>query len=780
MFWFTNLTAIGHKVGGVTSRMRMAAHLCLVVGLFAVIALAAPPSYAQQNPLLDPSLKSNPDAPMLLQADELIYDNKNNKVRASGNVEVFYNKHTLLADQIIYDRNLNVLIAEGNVRIKEPDGAIVKAERIRLTDDFREGFIKSLKIRTSNDASITADRATRTEGNTTIFENGTFTPCKVCEKHPEKAPLWRIRAERVIHKKDEQVIEYENASFEFMGVPVAYVPYFQHADPSKKRQSGFLTPGASYSENLGFIVEIPYFVALARNYDITVTPVVTNKAGQMLKGQWRHRLANGSYTIDLAGAYDGTPADNVPDQRKFRGSIVTKGNFELGSFWNFGWDATLETDDQFRRFYKLDDVKATDRVSQIYLTGQSERNHMSVIAYRFGGLVQEDSADSNSWVHPVVDYNYILNSPVLGGEFSFNANAVSLTRDNTPTQNEGWRKVATSSNRVSADIGWRRELVDPIGQVFTPFASARGDIYRYTDVDNNNSVETETRGTALAGLEYRYPFIANWGLGTHIIEPIGQIIYRPDNKKLQNRLPNEDAQSLVFDDTLLFESNKFSGYDRLETGTRANVGLRYTINLPEGGNLRTVVGQSYHLGGVNPYSNLATSPTQNLTSGLDTTRSDYVAGIYFEPSSHFGLIAQGRFDQDNLDLRRTDIHSWMSYGPFSASASYVKQTPKLGVGEIDINNLTGEEIHGDAGIQLTEFWSLTGNIRYDIKDTEVDRHGAGLTYADECFLFGISYNHTTPEDGNVDSDTTVSFRFQLKHLGGGTTSTDVSDLVSDK
>lgn len=753
--------------------MRLTAHLCLVFGILLAVSLSATHSTAQQNSILDPSLRSNPDAPMLLQADELIYDNKNNKVRATGNVEVFYNKHTLLADHIIYDRNKNILIAEGNVRIKEPGGAIVKAERIRLTDDFREGFIKSLKIRTSEDASITADRAIRKEGNTTIFENGTFTPCKVCEKHPDKAPIWRIRAERVIHNKNEQVIEYDNTTFEFLGVPIAYIPYFKHADPSKKRHSGFLTPSATYSGDLGYIVETPYFVALAQNYDATITPVMTTKAGQMLKGQWRHRLANGAYTLDLAGAYDGSPDADVTNDRKFRGSIVTKGNFKLGSFWNFGWDATIETDDKFRRFYKLDDVKATDRVSQVYLTGQSERNYLEIRSYHFGGLVVDDDGDSNSWVHPVVDYNYILNNPIFGGEFSFNANAVSLTRDDALVETSGWRKVGKNSSRLSADIGWRRELVDPIGQVFTPFAQARGDVYRYTDTDANKTERTETRGTALAGLEYRYPFITNFGSSTHIIEPIGQVIYRPNNKKLQNRLPNEDAQSLVFDDTLLFDSNKFSGYDRLETGARANVGLRYTVSLPDGGNIRTVFGQSYQLDGANPFE-------EAEESGLDTTRSDYVAGFYFEPSIHFGLIAQGRFDQSNFDLRRTDIHSWMKYGPFSASASYVKQTPKLGIDDIDVNNLMGEEFYGNAGIQLTKYWSLSGKIRYDIQESEVDRHGVGLTYADECFLFGINYDHTTPVDGSVDSDTTISFKVEFKHLGGFNTSTDVNDLVSDK
>ena len=62
-------------------------------------------------------------------------------------------------------------------------------------------------------------------------------------------------------------------------------------------------------------------------------------------------------------------------------------------------------------------------------------------------------------------------------------------------------------------------------------------------------------------------------------------------------MPNEDAQSLVFDDTNLFELTKFSGYDRIETGTRANVGLQYTFQSNTGGYARVLAGESYHLAG---------------------------------------------------------------------------------------------------------------------------------------------------------------------------------------
>jgi len=53
------------------------------------------------------------------------------------------------------------------------------------------------------------------------------------------------------------------------------------------------------------------------------------------------------------------------------------------------------------------------------------------------------------------------------------------------------------------------------------------------------------------------------------------LIFRPDETGI-GLLPNEDAQSLIYDDSNLFKVNKFSGWDRVEGGSRANVGFQYT------------------------------------------------------------------------------------------------------------------------------------------------------------------------------------------------------------
>ena len=118
------------------------------------------------------------------------------------------------------------------------------------------------------------------------------------------------------------------------GVPVLYMPYFEHADPSVKRQSGFLMPSFGNSSTLGYGIEIPYYFALAPNYDFTFHPATARKQGVLWQGDWRHRLANGQYTVKLAGIdQDREDTAGAPSRATTAGAaaIETKGQFSLSS-----------------------------------------------------------------------------------------------------------------------------------------------------------------------------------------------------------------------------------------------------------------------------------------------------------------------------------------------------------------------------------------------------------------------------------------------------------------
>ncbi len=746
----------------VAARLRVFARGLFVASTTALICLSTPAymsgAEAQTNVVesLTPATL-NKKSPLLLQADELIYDNNNNRVTALGNVEIYYNDYTLLADKVIYDQGLNRLSAEGNVRIKEPSGAIINAERITLTDDFREGFIQSLKIVSDDDSRIAAARAIRVDGNTTIFERGVFTPCKPCERHPDKAPLWSVKAAKIVHDQGEKQIYYENATFDILGMPVVWLPYFTHADPTVKRRSGFLIPGYGQSEDLGHTVTIPYYLTIAPNMDLLFDPMYSEKQGVLYKGEWRHRLANGAYNLKFAAIDQHAGSEIDPNHVGSRGSLQSTGRFTFGSWWTAGWHATLESDDTFRRFYKLDNILKTDRISTAYIEGISDRNYLGAFAYHFGGLIADDISNSEAIVHPLIDYNYIFSDPVVGGELSFDANLISQTRQD-----------GADNNHVITRINWRKQFIDQAGQVFTPFAHLRGDVYQVSNVPNLTNPFTSddefiSRGMATAGLQYQYPFVTRTANASHVVEPIAQIIARPDST-IQDDIPNEDAQSLVFDDTLLFDIDKFSGYDRIETGVRTNVGVQYTIQQNSGGSMRAIFGQSYHLAGDNEFFQ---------RTGLESDRSDFVAGLYIEPNEHILLISQSRFDDQTFELQREDLYALARYGPFSGSLTYAFIRDSLaGSNTVPLNE---QEIVARADLQLTERWSLSGGIRYDFEESSRMQDYVGLKYADECFTLSVRYSENFFQDRDLDPERGVFVRFELKHLGGFEFKTDSID-----
>ena len=154
------------------------------------------PSPRRTGGIFGPRPKIDRAQPLYLQADQLLYDTKNNRVIAQGNVEIYYNNYILTADQVIYDQNINKLLAEGNAQLKDPNGSITRADRFEALDDFRDAFIQSLSVVTQDDTRIAAERASRREGNITEYERGKFTPCK---NDPGMPPLWCISAARIIH-----------------------------------------------------------------------------------------------------------------------------------------------------------------------------------------------------------------------------------------------------------------------------------------------------------------------------------------------------------------------------------------------------------------------------------------------------------------------------------------------------------------------------------------------------------------------------------------------------
>ncbi|MBX9711527.1 MAG: LPS assembly protein LptD, partial [Xanthobacteraceae bacterium] len=616
----------------------MSAILALVLG-GAFDTLTATPSAAQsfnynvrptpQKPPKNPNAK---DGQMLVRAVEINYDYNNSRVSAVGNVQIYYNGSTVEADKVIYDQKTKRLHAEGNVRMTDADGKITYANLLDFSDDYRDGFVDSLRLDTPNQTRMAASRADRSNGDITIFQSGVYTACAACKDNPKKPPLWQVKGARIIHNQTEKMLYFEDASLEFFGQPIAYLPYFSTADPTVQRKTGFLMPAVNSNSLTGVGIETPYYFALAPDYDLTLTPRYTTRQGLLMQGEFRQRLINGAYDIRAYGIsqLDPNAFVNTVGDRAFRAGVDSHGQFALNNQWVWGWDALYATDNTFFRDYGLGAYRnplssfllvPDTGISQAYLTGVGNRSYFDARTVYYLGFSAADVQAQIPVVAPVIDYSNVLNRSLLGGEFSYKANFTNLSRDqaafepiNTGVDANGTslcalntadpksinrqncllRGVPGNYTRLSGEMTWRRSFTDSAGEIWTPFASVRADLIN-ADIANQPGVQnfTAVGNTQIArimptvGLEYRYPFINVQPWGTTTLEPIAQVIIRP-NETYAGQLPNEDAQSLTFDDSNLFSVNKFSGWDRVEGGGRVNAGVQATTQFDRGGSINVL------------------------------------------------------------------------------------------------------------------------------------------------------------------------------------------------
>src|ERR1700743_701274 len=180
------------------------------------------------------------------------------------------------------------------------------------------------------------------------------------------------------------------------------------------------------------------------------------------------------------------------------------------------------------------------------------------------------------------------------------------------------------------------------------------------------------------GLEYRYPFINVQPGGPTAAEPIAQVIIRP-NESYAGKLPNEDAQSLVYDASNLFSVDKFSGYDRVEGGGRANVGVESTTQFDRGGSVKVLFGQSYQLFGLNSFAVQDMNNT-GVDSGLATQKSDYVASVSYAPNRTYTFSVRSRFDEQTWNVQRFEAEARANFDRWSVGLTYGNYAPQPELG----------------------------------------------------------------------------------------------------
>ena len=736
-----------------------------LIAAFLAAALVAPPAAAQWSPAPGAPDRSQPPQPpqpakdetALLTADEVAYDNELGLYVARGNVEVVQGDRTLLADTVTYNQRRGAVVATGNVSIIEPGGEVIFADYIELIDAMKDGVIRDIRILLTDNSRLAANGARRTGGNRTEMTKGVFSPCKPCEEDPSRAPLWQLKASRIVHDQQEQIIRYNDARLELYGVPVAYTPYLQHPDPTVKRQSGILAPTMVQSSDLGFMTGVPYYWVIDDDKDLTFNPQYATKKGPMGRAEYRQAWSKGGVVFDGSVARSDQGIDSLFDnehakteENQLRGHIFGRGRWDINENWRTGFDLQRASDRTYLSLYRITNPQLFTNTQTLttnaFAEGFMGRNYAAANAYAFQGLRSTDTQRTTPYVPVFLDYNFLSEAAPYGGRWSLDANTMVLER------NDG-----ADSRRLSLIGGYQVPYITPLGDVWRFNASLETDVYNVNNVTDPGRPGVQHDGThgrmfPQLGVQWSYPFVRQGEEYRQLIEPVLGTFVAPNGKN-PAAIPNEDSVDIEFDDSRLFSANRFTGIDRVDGGVRGIYGLKTGVYHVGCGYGTAFFGQSY---------NVAENEAFTAGSGLSGHRSDYVARLEVSPHPWVDLITRFRLDKHDFGITRNESLAIIGPPIFQVQGSYIRAP------STQYSNGIVQQVAAVASSRIDDNWSVRANALRDLNSGNGlgwVNYGAGVGYQDECFLINFTWLRTFTSNQEVEPGDTFYIQLNFKLLG---------------
>ena len=233
-----------------------------------------------------------------LIADEIRSNNKTDVINAKGDVIIINHDGTKIkADRIIYDKQKQKVEAKDNIIINDLEGNTYFLDDAITFDGLKYFEGSNVRTRLIDDSRIVSKNVLK-DNNVTVLMDAEYTPCNENNYLIKNCPGWKLKANKIYHDTNAKTIHYDHAKIFLFNMPLLYLPYFSHPDPSVNKRTGFLMPTIQTDNNLGEIFSIPYFVNIAGNRDITITPHFQSNANNIYSLNYRHINDFGKLNID--------------------------------------------------------------------------------------------------------------------------------------------------------------------------------------------------------------------------------------------------------------------------------------------------------------------------------------------------------------------------------------------------------------------------------------------------------------------------------------------------
>jgi LPS-assembly protein len=724
----------------------------LLIVIVNIVILLFSPSLCLSEETKDTNksgFKLNTSEPTLIYGDDVYYDKTHSLVIGIGKVRIKQNNRILLADYVEYSINENKVKAHGNLSLLNENGDILFADNAEFKNGFEQGEVNSIKARLVDNSLFASNKAILKSGKQIELEKASYTPCKICES---KAPQWQIKAKEVKIDNEKQVVKYKNAYFEVYGIPIIYTPFFSHPTPYAERKSGFLIPTYKFKSAFGPMIEIPYYFNIAPDKDLILSTQIYAKDLPLVSAKYRQLTKYGQYNLSGSFAYPEHYKQSEYARRKRvkRGHAEGTSDLKLNDDWRAGFNFKQASDKTYLRTYQISEEDYL--TSRLYIDRYNENHALFTESIYFQGLRAKDNQRQIPVILPQVKYVYTHKPNFLHSTYNFETNIVNLEREQ-----------GIDSRRVTFINSFNIPYITNLGHVFNLNLSYRNDIYMVDNVPfTRYGAAAKYNGNAYrslpeAKLEWKYPLMKQFASTNLVVEPIANMIFSSYNKS-SYKIPNEDSQYIELSDYNLFKSNHYTGFDKVEKGTRFNYGVNMSAYRGNNSYINLLFGQN---------SRLKKDEELGFSTAMYDRYSDYVGRLILKPNKYIDFYHRVRLDRSTLAALRNEIGSSLNVHPFTLNTIYTSYKGKRIQSAIPISNR--KEIYSDLKIALTNSWAVGANARKNLSKKDPDAGlkakkllsaGGNVKYHSDCIdvIFSMNRDFTTEQsDHNLRKPNTTYF-----------------------
>ena len=686
-----------------------------------------------------------------IKGEDIVYDNNKKIISSNNKTEIIdKNGNVIVVSMFNYIVDKNMFISTGNIKITDSkkneyyftEVYIDEKKRKIVGSDIR-AFLNdgSFKYDPRNEPRFFANSATISEGDTT-FNKAIFTSCK--NREDDKCPPWIIRANEIKHNAAKKTIYYDSAVLKIYDFPIFYFPKFFHPDPTVKRQSGFLMPQFANNSTVGFSTSIPYFWAVSKNKDMTITPKIYADENVLIKHEYRQAFENSFLIVDSSyteGYQKNTDKKTTGSRSHIFTNFTHTFSEEVGSYSDLEINLEHVSNDTYLKVHDVNTalVESEKNIlkNELKYQYQNEDEYFGLIASAYQDLSKTDRS-KYEYVIPNIVYERNLVSNEKIGIIDLYTNAIAKNY-----------KVNQTTKFLVNDIGWKSRSFNNAAGIQTNFEGLLK-VVTY-EAENTDDYKTENFNAETYGvLAYNTSlpmFKKNKSKNKiNFLTPKLSLRYAPGHM----RDITDDNLKLNYSN--LFTLNKNSQIDVLESGTSAAIGFEFSsLDFQE--NKTGDENYSLYLGQVYSFEENLDMPSR---SSLDQKVSDLVGRASIKFSENFSFKNEFSVDQNFNDINYNNL-----------KASFLLGSAKFNVGYLEENNHIGSNSYfkSDIKLEINKSNNLSFDLKKNLETDSTEFYNLSYNYINDCLKAGLVYRREFYTDRDVESSDTLMFSISLFPFG---------------